>query len=259
MILKPTSPEIDGYGMISNGCFNHLIRMALHELGHDVFYLPENDDPEGFGSLEEKAAALPGYMDMDNHDLLLALTDKYIDWRCFGGVGGFINSKNKPEKVKGGSLSAPGAIITQYGMSIEPIEMVDVSITSCIDGQKGSSSNRMGSKSVVKHGLYKINGSIIVPNAEKSGFTTADLEAFKKAIPMMFEASVSCAKPSGSVVLKKAVYWNHQSRYGEHRSDECFDKTEVTVKPGIESPSSYADYDINVGEFADLKPEVHDF
>ena len=76
----------------------------------------------------------------------------------------------------------------------------------------------MGMKHIVDHAVYVAYGSINPIIAEKTGFQEEDVETMKKAILYMFMSDASSARPSGSIEVRKLIWWKHNNKIGVQSS-----------------------------------------
>ena len=69
----------------------------------------------------------------------------------------------------------------------------------------GRSSDTMGSKNLIKFGVYKVCGSMNCYFSEKTGFNDEDANAIKEALLSLFENDLSSARPEGSMNVEKII------------------------------------------------------
>lgn len=100
--------------------------------------------------------------------------------------------------------------------------MTSTQITKSVSGEdaKGGkkSSDTMGMKHRVDHGVYAFFGSMNPQLAKKTGFNDKDAEAIKEVLPRLFENDASSARPEGSMEVLKVVWWEHSSKAGQYSS-----------------------------------------
>ena len=70
----------------------------------------------------------------------------------------------------------------------------------------------------VNGGIYECYGSINPQLAEKTQFSDADADVIKSILPKLFENDASSARPDGSMEVVKVIWWQHNSKAGQHSS-----------------------------------------
>jgi CRISPR-associated protein Csd2 len=104
---------------------------------------------------------------------------------------------------------------------VEPISISSTQITKSVSGEgdgEKKSSDTMGMKHRVDKGVYLAYGAITPQLAEKTGFSDDDAEVIKSLLPKMFEGDASSARPEGSMVVEKVIWWKHNSKSGQYSS-----------------------------------------
>ena len=242
-----------GNGEISDVCIKRKIRNRLQDMGENIFVLSDERSDDGYKSLSERASGnIKDYKDEDEYAKLAC--EKWIDVRSFGQVFAF---KNK-DKDKGVSVPVRGPVSIHQAVSASPIDINTMQITKSVNSEpaEGKSSDTMGTKYLVEFGLYKIKGAINVQLAEKTGFSEEDAEKIKEALRTLFINDASSARPDGSMEVVNVYWWKHNNQIGQYSSAKVHNSLKVTLKDGIERPSSVEDYDITVTELDGLKPEI---
>lgn len=249
--------DFEGHGEISDVCIKRKIRNRLQDMGETIFVQSDERCQDGYKSLSERAkkcselaAALKA---KDRVTYAKVACDKWIDVRSFGQVFAF-----KDDQV---SVGVRGPVSIHPGVSVSPIEVMDIQITKSTNSEPSKDGNKssdtMGAKHRVEFGLYRINGSINYQLAEKTGFTYEDSEKIREALRTLFENDSSSARPDGSMEVCKVYWWRHNCSMGQyssakvHRSLEIQEITEDT-------PSKFEDYNIIVHELDGLVPEIYD-
>lgn len=175
-------------------------------------------------------------------DVRPILYTRYFDIRAFGGMLSTGLFSGDPD----GQLRGP----VQFGMSrsIDPIDLQQITITRCcVTDKKDTEKERtMGGRWITPFGLYKVNGSIMVPYAEKSGFSEIDLNLLFDAITNMFENDKSTGRPDMGVV--KFVVFKHNSRLGSFPSWKLTEAVIAKKKDGVINPRDVNDYTITIDE-----------
>ena len=141
------------------------------------------------------------------------MCENFYDIRTFGAV--------MSTEVNCGQVRGP--VQFTFARSEEPIVPSEVSITRmAVTNEKDRSNERtMGRKFIVPYGLYRMEGFISVPLAEKSGFSEEDLELLWEALVNMFEHDHSAAR--GKMSSRKLFVFKHEKRMGNAPAQKLFD------------------------------------
>ncbi len=254
--LNGNRPRTDynGYGEISDVCIKRKIRNRMQDLGHRIFVQSEDRCDDGFKSLSQRADAMLGKIkDRDEYARLACET--WLDVRSFGQVFAF-----KSNEKSGVSVGVRGPVSIHQAVSVSPVEVYSQQITKSVNSEPAEkkSSDTMGMKHMVRFGLYKIKGSINVQLAQKTGFTEEDAETIKECLRTLFENDASSARPEGSMQVCKLFWWKHDCPSGQHSSAKVHASVSAVLKPGVDTPSSFNDYDIIQEELPGLQCEVID-
>jgi len=258
--------DYDGYGIFSDVAIKRKIRNRLQDMGECIFVQTdgrENDmkfDPTlkgNYHSLRDRAAGEPQLAaelkkgkDANAELFAKIVCEKWADVRAFGQVFAFKKDKKKgkdEEDENGSQLSVGvrGPVSIQQGVSVSPIEIVDMQITKSVNaegGKTGKVSDTMGTKHFVNFGLYVIRGSINCQLAEKTGFTDADAEKIKQALCTLFENDASSARPDGTCEVCRVYWWKHEEKTPKETS--AIIQRSLIIKSKVEEPRSFADYEI---------------
>lgn len=103
-----------------------------------------------------------------------------------------------------------------------------------------SANTEMGRKHTVAYGLYRAHGFINAALASPTGFTEDDLKLLWQALENMFDLDRSAAR--GLMGARGLFVFEHQSALGDAPAQRLFDRVQVKLKPGVESPRSFDDY-----------------
>lgn len=253
--------DYEGYGEISDVCVKRKIRNRLQDFGEEIFVQSDERCQDGYKSLNERAKnckELEAASKSKDHEVYAkAACGKWIDVRTFGQVFAF---KGKDGNV---SVGVRGPVSVQTGVSISPIEIMDMQITKSTNGEPekngNKSSDTMGTKYRVEFGLYRVNGSINHQLAEKTGFTNEDAEKVKEALQTLFVNDTSAARPDGSMEVRKVYWWKHNCASGQYSSAKVHRSLEVTEKESVKgNPLRYEDYDIVCHKLEGLEPEIYE-
>jgi CRISPR-associated protein Csd2 len=231
----------DGLGEVSDVCLKRKIRNRLQEMGNEIFVQSDENNSDGKKSLSERfntfLSSLPKDEQKNKDTVATKVCEKWLDVRSFGQVFAFKKSGNVDEV----SLGVRGPVTIQPAFSVEQISIESIQITKSVnsettdDGKK--SSDTMGMKHRVNNAVYVTYGSISPQLAEKTGFSDADAEKIKAALTTLFEGDESSARPSGSMAIKKVVWFKHNTKSGQYSSVRVHDSVavnkdgSVTIKP----------------------------
>lgn len=156
-------------------------------------------------------------------------------------------SKNDISKTAGRVL---GPVQIVDGRSIDRIHVNDQSITRCcVTNEKNQtldeSRNRtMGTKYRIPYALYRQSFYISAHDAEKTGFTEADLAHLKESFVHMFENDHSSSR--GEMVIRGVYLFKHESKHGNAPAHRILSRVKVQKKDGIDTVTSFEDYDVTV-------------
>ncbi len=170
------------------------------------------------------------------------MCENFFDIRSFGAV--------MTTGVNCGQVRGP--IQLSFARSISPVTQMEYTLTRCAvttekEAAKQEGDNRtMGRKFTVPYGLYMAKGTINPFLAEQTGFGEADLELLKAALINLFEFDASAARPAGSVVMRRIIFFHHDSQLGNAPAHKLYDALSITLKPDVVFPRSIADYDISL-------------
>lgn len=255
--------DYEGYGEISDVCIKRKIRNRLQDMGEEIFVQSDERIQDGYKSLSERAKNCKELADAlkakDREAYVKAACAKWIDVRSFGQVFAFKNS-NKDDGVSEG---VRGPVSIHPGVSISPVEIMDLQITKSTNSEPSKegkkSSDTMGMKHRVEFGLYRINGSINCQLAEKTGFSEEDAIKIREALRSLFENDASSARPDGSMEVRKVYWWRHNSAMGQYSSAKVHRSLKVVEKEGLDhTPYCFEDYDIILENLEGLEPEIYE-
>ena len=254
--LNGNRPRTDynGYGEMSDVCIKRKIRNRMQDMGYKIFVQSDSRCDDGFGSLSERASAvMKGEKDRDIY--AKKACEAWLDVRTFGQVFAF-------KDTKGVSVGVRGPVSIHQAVSLSPVEIESLQITKSVNGEKkdsrdaGMSSDRMGMKHFVRFGLYEIKGSINVQLAEKTGFSAEDAQVVKECLRTIFINDASSARPDGSMEVIQLYWWEHNCKDGQYSSAKVHRSIKISLKSGVDIPSSVEDYEISIEPLAGLDPEI---
>lgn len=247
-------PRIDpetGKGLVTDVCLKRKIRnfVELAQNGAAGFniYVQEkavlNDRNElaykEYGLKPEKKK-LPKKTE-DALKVTAWMCGNFFDIRTFGAV--------MTTEVNCGQVRGP--VQLAFAKSIEPIVSQEISITRmAVTNVKDLEKERtMGRKHIVPYALYRAEGFISAPLAEKTGFSDEDLELLWKALINMFEHDHSAAR--GKMSARRLLVFRHDSRLGDAPAHKLFDAVTVSRATDPQTPArAFADYKVEIDEDA---------
>jgi CRISPR-associated protein Csd2 len=257
--LNSNRPRVDynGYGEISDVAIKRKIRNRLMQEGQAIFVQSDDNKVDDYPSLRKRAEGeLSKDVWKDNDKAHKAACERWLDVRAFGQVFAY----------SGGSSGAAGVSVGVRGpVSVHPafsvVSVLDrsssIQITKSVSGEGDGtkrSSDTMGMKHRVDHGVYVFYGSMNPQLASKTGFSDDDAQAIKEALRTLFRNDASSARPEGSMEVYKLFWWKHNSPNGQYSSAKVHRLLEV--KSTVNEPVRIEDYDISLDELADLKCEI---
>ncbi len=244
----------DGKGEISDVALKRKIRNRLQDAGDPIFVQSNDRNNDGFKSLKDRADSDEALKNMlksktaSEEEFAQIACEKWIDVRSFGQVFAF----------KGSTLSVGvrGPVSIHTATTVSPIDIVSTQITKSVNSVTGDkrSSDTMGMKHRINHGLYVFKGSINTQLAEKTGFTFDDAEKIKQALITLFENDSSSARPDGSMEVNTVYWWKHGSKLGQYSSAKVHRSLSIVAKK--DDPKSYEDYEITLADLDGLEAEI---
>ena len=255
--LNGNRPRInyDGYGEVSDVCIKRKIRNRLQDAGYSIFVQSDDRCDDGFRSLSDRASAADEIKKAgkDREAYAKAACEKWMDVRTFGQVFAF-----KGDGAKGVSVGVRGPVSIHTAKSVMPVNIESMQITKSVNSETkdSKSSDTMGMKHTVEHGMYVTYGSINTQLAEKTGFSDEDAEAIKQALISLFENDCSSARPEGSMEVYKVIWWKHNCKGGQYSSAKVHRSLKVEVK--TDNPKAIDDYDVTVTPLEGLESEIYE-
>jgi len=265
----------DGLGELSDVCIKRKIRNRLMEAGHNIFVQSDDNRMDGdeYKSLRSRAEGELKSKPEDQKAYREEVCTKWIDVRAFGQVFAYKGKKNeKPKKAKevteepkgkadnaGVSIGIRGPVSIHSAFSITPVSVSSIQITKSVSGEGDGTkktSDTMGMKHRVDHGLYVSYGAINPQLASKTSFKDDDAKAIKSAIEHLFDNDASSARPEGSMEVVAVFWWQHNVKHGQYSSAVVHRSLSVVPKEGLSDPRKIEDYSINLKSLAGLEPEI---
>lgn len=277
--LNGNRPRVnyDGIGEVSDVCVKRKIRNRLMEAGHDIFVQSDDNRKDGdeYGSLRLRAEGELKSKPEDQKAYREEACKKWIDVRAFGQVFAYKAKKSeKPKKGKeakeeqneksndeGVSIGIRGPVSIHSAFSVAPVsdKVSSIQITKSVSGEgdgKKKTSDTMGMKHRVDHGVYISYGAINPQLASKTWFTADDAKAIKDALERLFDNDASSARPEGSMEVVMVIWWQHKIKNGQYSSAAVHRALSVTLKDGITYPKKIEDYSIKLKNLPELMPEI---
>ena len=254
--LDGTRPRTSysGYGEISDVCIKRKLRNRMQDMGQRIFVQSDDRSDDGCKSLSERATAALGKI-KDRNEYARIACETWMDVRSFGQVFAF-----KSSDKNGVSVGVRGPVSIHQAVSLSPVEVKSLQITKSVNGEPGEkrSSDTMGSKHIVRFGLYLVKGSINVQLAQKTGFTNEDAGIVRECLRTLFENDASSARPDGSMEVCRLYWWEHNCPCGQYSSAKVHRSLHVALKTGVEQPDSFEDYDVTLDTLPGLACEIID-
>lgn len=231
--------DYEGFGEVSDVCIKRKVRNRLQDAGYEIFVQANDRNQDGFKSLEERFSHQFTTKNTAE-EIREQACQKWIDIRSFGQV---ITYQKR-------SIGIRGPVSISLGRSLDPVTAVTMQITRSTNGMRatkegGRSSDTMGSKNLIKFGVYKVCGSMNCYFSEKTGFNDEDANAIKEALLSLFENDLSSARPEGSMNVEKIYWFTHPDKLGVASSAKIHDL--VKSKKSVEGEArSFTDYIVSV-------------
>jgi CRISPR-associated protein Csd2 len=242
-------PRVDpetNYGLITDVCIKRKVRNYVElvkggEEGYRIYVtegavlndqhllaykaLDLKPEPKKLPKEVEKARQITAFM-----------CGNFYDIRAFGAV--------MTTEVSCGQVRGP--VQLGFGRSADPILQQEISITRmAVTNQKDVDKERtMGRKFIVPYGLYRMEGFISAPLAEKTGFSDEDLELLWQALMNMFDQDRSAAR--GVMATRKLIVFKHESKLGNAPASQLFKLVKAERKDQAQPARSFEDYLVTV-------------
>lgn len=213
--------DYDGYGEITDVCLKRKTRDRLQDAGHAIFVQSDEKKTDAYPSLRARAEGVLGKDALNAkktapEQAARLACDTWFDVRAFGQLFAF-----KSEEKDGVSIPIRGPVSIHSAFSVEPVSITSTQITKSVSGDGDGSkkgSDTMGMKHRVDQAVYVAYGAISPQLAEKTGFSDQDAEVLKQILPKLFEGDASTARPEGSMVVEKVIWWQHSNKSGQYSS-----------------------------------------
>jgi CRISPR-associated protein Csd2 len=179
------------------------------------------------------------------------MCENFFDIRLFGAV---MSTEVNCGKVK-------GPVQVGFASSVDPIFPIEQSITrmavtkedeltKLLEADAGGKDREMGRKTIVPYGLYRANMYYSPHYGVRTGVTSDDLALLWKAAVMMWDLDRSAAR--ADLACRGLYVFTHADPLGDAPSYRLTESIVVTKKPGVDSPSSFAGYEMTTPSDASL-------
>ena len=216
--------DYDGFGEVTDVCLKRKIRDRLQYSGEQIFVQSDEKKTDGMPSLKVRAESDEYGLGKDAFNVKKTTPEetarlankKWLDVRSFGQLFAFKN-----DAKDGVSIPIRGPVSIQSAFSVEPISITSTQITKSVSGEgDGSkkSSDTMGMKHRVDKAVYVAFGAMSPQLAERTGFSDEDADKIKQVLYKLFEGDESSARPAGSMVIEKVIWWKHNNKSGQYSS-----------------------------------------
>ncbi|MBM4152388.1 MAG: type I-C CRISPR-associated protein Cas7/Csd2 [Kiritimatiellaceae bacterium] len=248
-------PRIDpetGNGLVTDVCLKRKVRnyvgLVKHEQPPFEIYVKEkavlnraHERAYQAFELKSESKKLPKNVE-DAKKVTGWMCQNFFDIRTFGAV--------MSTEVNAGQVRGP----VQFGFarSVDRIFTGEHTITRMAvateaEAEKQKGDNRtMGRKFTIPYGLYRVHGFISSPLAKQTGFSEEDLVLFWDSLINMFDQDRSAAR--GEMAPQKLIIFKHASELGNAPAQKLFNLVSVKKNCGDNSPRSFADYTVSVGD-----------
>lgn len=228
--------DYEGHGEVTDVCLKRKIRDRLQDAGYSIFVQSDDRKTDGMPSLRVRAESDEVGVGKDTFnakkttisDAAKKVCEKWFDVRAFGQVFAY----SKAAGSEGVSIPIRGPVTIQSAFSIEPVSVTSTQITKSVSGE-GDGTKRaadtMGMKHRVDSAVYVAFGAMTPQLAERTGFSDEDASAIKSVLSKLFEGDASSARPEGSMVVEKVIWWKHSSKAGQYSSAKVH--RTLTVNP----------------------------
>lgn len=244
---RPRVNPNNNKGFITGVGLKRKIRDYLQLTGNDI-YVARNvcleDQRDGLGAKSSKRGSKEAL------DLYDAVADKYIDVRVFGQL------------IPSAGRALRGPIQVSDGVSIDPVDVIDIAMTRvAVETKKESESQdggnqTMASKSVISYGLYKFYIFVNPHDSVRSKCSEEDYEKVMDALLKCLQNDCSSAR----ILTMRAVYEITFPKIGENGKLDAapmqylVEQISIARKNTDVAPESFEDYDVTIGD--DLKKAI---
>jgi len=242
-------PRIDpetSQGLVTDVCLKRKVRnyVELVKGGTSPFdiYVRENSvlndtNEEAYTELKLKSESkkLPKEPDQAKK-ITEYMCNRFFDIRTFGAV--------MTTEVNCGQVRGP--IQFSFAKSLDPVVPQEITITRmAVTNKKDADKERtMGRKHIIPYALYRVEGFVSAPLAQKTGFSASDLDLLWEALLNMFEHDHSAAR--GKMASRKLVIFEHATALGNAPAHKLFDLVTAQRNDCEKPPRAFGDYTVSV-------------
>lgn len=242
-------PRIDpetSYGLVTDVCLKRKVRNYIDLVQDDKtrfdIYVRENavlnrvnEEAYKEQGLTPEAKKLPKEADKARA-ITEYMCERFYDIRAFGAV--------MTTEVNCGQVRGP--VQLGFAKSLSAIVPQEVTITRmAVTNEKDAEKERtMGRKHIVPYALYRLEGYVSAPLAQKTKFSQDDLELFWQALLGMFEHDRSAAR--GRMASRKLVIFEHTTPLGNAPAHQLFELVTAERLDRAKPPRAFRDYRISV-------------
>ncbi|MFX4262333.1 type I-C CRISPR-associated protein Cas7/Csd2 [Pelotomaculum propionicicum] len=242
-------PRIDpetSHGIVTDVCLKRKVRnyIELAQGGESPFdiYVRENAvlndiNENAYKELKIKPESKKLPKDPEQaKDVTKYMCNRFYDIRAFGAV--------MTTEVNCGQVRGP--VQFSFARSLDTVVPQEITITRmAVTNKKDAEKERtMGRKHIIPYALYRAEGYISAPLAQKTGFSEADLELFWQSLMDMFEHDHSAAR--GKMASRKLIIFEHETSLGKAPAHKLFDLVTAKRIDDTKPPRAFNDYAINV-------------
>lgn len=254
-------PRIDpetNHGIVTDVCIKRKIRNYVElakkeDTGYEIYV----KEAAVLNNVNKRAIEAVGPIDKKKKGSVEARYTEYMcknffDIRAFGAV--------MSTEINCGQVRGP--VQFNFARSIDPIFQQEITVTRmAVTNERDIDKERtFGRKFVVPYGLYRLEGYVSAPFANKilfsdeenevkiTQFNEEDLKLLWEALINMFEHDHSAAR--GKMTSRKLYVFEHENELGNCHSNRLFDKVIIAKKQPGAVPRSYEDYLVTLDEQA---------
>ena len=244
-------PRIDAetsHGIVTDVCLKRKVRNFVElskndSTGYRIFMkegaVLNNTQMEAYTEqkIEQTSKKLPS-KEEDSKKITGFMCDNFYDIRTFGAV--------MTTEVNCGQVRGP--VQFAFARSIDPIVQQEVTITRmAVTNAKDAEKERtMGRKHIVPYALYRAEGYVSAPLAERTGFGEDDLELLWQSLANLFEHDRSAAR--GKMATRKLVVFEHECKLGNAPAHKLFELITTERRDQTQPPRAFADYKIHIDQ-----------
>jgi len=251
-------PRIDAetsHGIVTDVCLKRKVRNYVElshndSVGYRIFMkegaVLNNTQMEAYTTqgIEQTAKKLPPKQE-EARKVTDFMCANFYDVRTFGAV--------MTTEVNCGQVRGP--VQFAFARSLDPIVQQEVTITRmAVTNAKDESKERtMGRKHIVPYALYRTEGYVSAPLAEKTGFSEDDLDLLWQSLINLFEHDRSAAR--GKMATRKLLVFEHDCKLGNAPAHQLFELVTAERKDNGLPPRAFSDYTIHI-DTGSLPPGV---